>query len=137
AIEVRRVSLGHQHRFAATGRAAHVIGMCGGPAVVSLNDLFCYNRQPPDRDEFEIEHSLLILHETSVEPASGALVTGIAGRDCEAAVERRPVAGSLPPGGFGYGTIQSAASLLQELAAPILGKRDSEPDTVRLAVSPG
>jgi hypothetical protein len=79
----------------------------------------------------------LILHETSVESASGALVTGIAGRDREAAVDRWPFAGCLRPGGFSNRSIESAASLLQELAAPVLRERDGEPDTVCLAVSPG
>ena len=56
-----RVTLRHQHRFAAAGRAAHVVRMFRRPAVVNFEDLPRDEGQPSDCQKLEIDYCLLIL----------------------------------------------------------------------------
>jgi hypothetical protein len=64
-------------------------------------------------------------------------MAGVAGGDCEATRERRPVPGSLRSNGFGDRAVQTTTALLEILASPILGKCNGKADAVGLAIGPG
>src|SRR5687768_14807616 len=106
-------------------------------AVITLDDLFREHGDAPVRDVFEVESGLLILHEAAIEPAAGALVSGIGCRDGEAANQSRLIPCGLRSGGFSNGTVEAAAALLQILSGPVVGKSNSEADAVGLAVRSG
>jgi hypothetical protein len=107
------------------------------PAVVGLNDLFGYFGKPANCDKLEIERSLLISHEASIERATGALMAGIAGGNREASGKCRLIARSLGSDGFGHRSIQTSTALLQVLTGPILWKCDGKPNPIRFAIRAG
>src|SRR5689334_10755147 len=108
--------------------------MHGSLAIVGCDDLLREHRQPPDRDEFKIEHCLLILHEGAVEATATALVSGVAAGDRETACQRRLVPDGLVTDRLAYGSVQATAALLQKIAVPVFRQRHRESNAVGLAV---
>ena len=133
-IEVQRVALRHGHRFPAPGRATHVIGVRGRPAIVSLDDLFGQDGQAADGHEFEIERGLLVAHKAPVEASAGTLMARVAAGHREAARQGGLVSGSLVADRFTDRAVQSATALLQIIADPIVGQRDRKANAVGLPV---
>ena len=134
AVEVERIALRHEHRFASAGGAADEVGVRYRLAVITLDDLFREHGDAPVRDVCEVESGLLILHEAAIERAAGALMSGIGCRNGEPANQSRPIARRLRSGGFSNGAIEATAALLQILSGPVVGKSDCEADAVGLAV---
>ena len=134
AVEVERIALRHQHRFASACGASDEVGMRRRLAVVTLDDLFRQHGHASDRDVFEVERGLLILHESAIETAAGTLMAGVGGGDGETA---RPAPVDRPRPALRWAlqrAVQAAAALLQILSGPVVGKRDGEADAVGLAV---
>ena len=71
AVEEGRMTLRHQHRFAATGRTAGEVRAIGRLGIVLRDDLFGQHRDPSDGLIREVEGRLLLLHEAGVESVSG------------------------------------------------------------------
>ena len=134
AVEVQRIALRHEHRFASAGRTADEVGMRRRLAIVGFDDLLREHRNAPVRDEFEVECGLLVLHEGAVESAAGALMSGVGGGDSETAYQRRLVSRGLRSGRLSNGAVQATAALLQKLAGPVIRKGDRETDAVCLAI---
>ena len=112
-----------------------IIRMRRRPAVVALDDLLGQYRHAADGDEFEVQRGLLILHEGAIERTTRTLMTGIGCGHGKATSQRRLISGGLSSGRFSDRAVQTAATLLQILSRPVVGKRDSEAGAVGLAVS--
>ena len=130
-VEVGRIALRHQHALAPAGRAAHEVGVRGGPAIVLREDLLREHGHAPDRLVGEVEARLLLRHERRVEDL--AAMSGVGGDDGEAAGERG-VALPRPPERRRHAAVQASPALEQEAPVPLGGERQREPDAIALAV---
>ena len=136
AVEERRVTLRHQHRLTAAGRAASEVRAIGRFRVMLRDDLF---REPGDASHRligEVQRRLLLLHEAGVEPVL-ARVTGVGRDDGKAAEKRRRRARCDCAQWHLHAAVQAAAALKEEAAVPVAGQCERESDAVRLAVSAG
>ena len=75
AIELQRHAFGRHHRFAATGGAAHEVGVVGLLAVVTINLRLGFLRGALYRPVTEVELGLLIHTETRIDIVAAAMAT--------------------------------------------------------------
>ena len=135
-VEVARVPLRHQHRFATAGRATGEVGILRGPSVVLRDDLLRGHCDVADGEMSEVDARLLVDVVAAIEHRV-ALVAGIGGDHGEPARKT----GSITDGSDAYRradqAVVPAAALKQEAAVPFVRQSKAEPDPVRLAVRAG
>ena len=93
AVEIGRITLRHDHGFAASGGASVEIGVLGGASVVRCDQSLGELGYAPDGDVIEIQAGLLIAEEAAVE--TRPFVAAVGGHYREAASQTGRVASRL------------------------------------------
>jgi hypothetical protein len=135
AIEVVGEPLRHQHRFAAAGGTADEIVVAGRFAVAPGDDALRHRRHVRHGLIEEVQRSLLVGKEGSVEP--GGLVTGIGTRHGEAARQRRHIRGVSRTDRWLHAPVETATALKEKPAVPVHRQGDGEAYAIGLSVPAG